>query len=104
MRELCSHIVARTDNAWPFAGWVVFVCFLFLPMVAQQFWLWIPLAILTLAWWTIDAVDQRIPGWTVPLGLLLIAAGMVFLCVGWWRYFWFATGTAWCLYWFKLRE
>ena len=117
MRELCSNVVARMDNAWPFAGWVVFVCFLFLPMVAQQFWLWIPLAVVTLVWWTIDAADQNVPGWTVPLGLLLIAAGMAFLYGGWWRhfrfatgaawwwrYFWCTTGTAWCLYWFKLRE
>jgi hypothetical protein len=104
MRQLCSDLVVRVGGGWASLGWMLFVCFLFLPMVAQQFWLWIPLAIATLVWWAIDAADQSMPGWTVPFGLLLVAAGIVFLYVGWLRYFWFTTGAAWCLYWFKIRE
>ena len=94
----------RVGSAWGALGWLVFLCFLFLPMVTHAFWLWVPLLLVTLVWWAIDAVDQNIPGWTVPLGLLLLAGGQVFLGIGRLGFYRSLTGAAWCLYWFKVRE
>jgi len=104
MRQVCSNLVARAGSRWGGLGWLVFLCYLFLPMVAHAFWLWVPLLLVTLVWWTIDAVDQNIPGWKVPLGLLLLAGGLACLWMGRLTFFWAFTGAAWCLYWFKIRE
>jgi len=104
VRQLCSNLVARAGGGWGGLGWLVFACLLFLPMVAHAFWLWIPLFLVTLVWWAIDAIDQSIAAWKVPLGLLLLAGGQVFLWLGFLNYFWFFSGAAWCVYWFKVRE
>ena len=57
MRQICSNLVARAGSWWGGLGRLVFLCFLFLPMVAHAFWLCVPLLLVTLVWWAIDAVD-----------------------------------------------
>ncbi|MHB1457000.1 MAG: hypothetical protein ACYC0V_08815 [Armatimonadota bacterium] len=95
---ICSRIVAFFSTWWTWIGWFLFACFAFLVIgFAGGI---IPAAVsllLLVVWWVIDAIDQAVSRWQIVLGILMPI--IVFIPRGA-----FIFGTAWVMYWFKIRE
>ena len=97
MTAFCSRIVMLCEDYWGSLAWLLLFCAVFIPMASPVVWPGIPLICLFLIWWIIDSIDQQIPWYLYPLGVIMLL--FVFLPRGG------AIGcAAWIIYWLRVRE
>jgi hypothetical protein len=101
MRDLISRIISAFGSSWGTIGWMLFLGMLIIPYFVYHH----PvgpgaiglLAILTMAWWIMDVVDQDVRWWVILTGIIMILISL--LPRGG-----ILTIACWVIYWTRVRE
>ncbi len=105
MRDFCCGVVDRFGDNWGMAGWLTFCAYTLSVIAPAPLGYFAPaLLALALAWFVFDTLDQGLPGWVLPVG---VVAALICFLISWSpgsRYSLLLNGGIWCLYWFQVRE
>jgi hypothetical protein len=82
VRDLCRQIVLWFRDFWTWLGWVLFILFVVGPLFTTSEpllsnILFLGAGLLLMVWWLIDVIDQMVSAWTIALGLLMLAIGVL---------------------------
>ncbi len=99
---ICMNIKDKFDWTWGYIGWILFLNALVLFLVPlPPVWLFFPSVVLHIAWWFVDAFEER-ASWVT---MIIIALGITSQFIGVFLFFSMLPHLgAWAWYWTKIKE